>query len=54
MTAPPPLPPRPAYDWRDVFIAAVLAGGFGYGVWKLAKVKLSNNKKRGRGDNRQV
>ncbi|KAI8879544.1 hypothetical protein K501DRAFT_238939 [Backusella circina FSU 941] len=37
MTAPPPLPPRPAYDWRDVFIAAVLAGGFGYGVWKLAK-----------------
>lgn len=36
--APPPLPPRPAYDWRDIFIAAVLAGGVGYGVWTLAKV----------------
>lgn len=35
---PPPLPPRPAYDWRDIFIAAVLAGGVGYGVWTLAKV----------------
>ncbi|KAL9556471.1 hypothetical protein MBANPS3_001864 [Mucor bainieri] len=35
--APPPLPPRPAYDWRDIFIAAVLAGGVGYGVWTLAK-----------------
>jgi peroxin-14 len=34
----PPLPPRPAYDWRDIFIAAVLAGGVGYGVWTLAKV----------------
>ncbi|KAG2195254.1 hypothetical protein INT47_007983, partial [Mucor saturninus] len=34
---PPPLPPRPAYDWRDIFIAAVLAGGVGYGVWTLAK-----------------
>ncbi|KAI8645673.1 peroxisomal membrane anchor protein conserved region-domain-containing protein [Parasitella parasitica] len=33
----PPLPPRPAYDWRDIFIAAVLAGGVGYGVWTLAK-----------------
>lgn len=36
--APPPLPPRPTYDWRDIFIAAVLAGGVGYGVWTLAKV----------------
>lgn len=38
MQHPPPLPPRPAYDWRDIFIAAVLAGGVGYGVWTLAKV----------------
>ena len=36
---PPPVPARPAYDWRDIFIAAVLAGGVGYGVWTLAKVK---------------
>lgn len=36
---PPPLPPRPAYDWRDIFIAAILAGGVGYGVWTLAKVR---------------
>ncbi|KAI8059064.1 peroxisomal membrane anchor protein conserved region-domain-containing protein [Gilbertella persicaria] len=35
--APPPVPARPAYDWRDIFIAAVLAGGVGYGVWTLAK-----------------
>ncbi|ORE12073.1 hypothetical protein BCV72DRAFT_246534 [Rhizopus microsporus var. microsporus] len=34
---PPPLPTRPSYDWRDIFIAAVLAGGVGYGVWTLAK-----------------
>ncbi|OZJ05552.1 hypothetical protein BZG36_01696 [Bifiguratus adelaidae] len=33
----PAVPPRPKYDWRDVFIAAVLAGGVGYGVWQLAK-----------------
>lgn len=38
-TAPPPVPTRPRYDWRDLFIAAVLAGGVGYGVWTLAKVK---------------
>jgi peroxin-14 len=38
--APPPLPPRPSYDWRDIFIAAVLAGGVGYGVWTLAKVEI--------------
>ncbi|KAG2233645.1 peroxisomal membrane anchor protein conserved region-domain-containing protein [Thamnidium elegans] len=37
MQHPPPLPARPAYDWRDIFIAAVLAGGVGYGVWTLAK-----------------
>ncbi|SAM09008.1 hypothetical protein [Absidia glauca] len=36
-TAPPPVPTRPRYDWRDLFIAAVLAGGVGYGVWTLAK-----------------
>ncbi|CAO3703792.1 unnamed protein product [Rhizopus stolonifer] len=33
----PPVPMRPSYDWRDVFIAAVLAGGVGFGVWNLAK-----------------
>ncbi|KAI7872116.1 peroxisomal membrane anchor protein conserved region-domain-containing protein, partial [Spinellus fusiger] len=37
---PPPVPARPAYDWRDVFIAAVLASGVGYGVWRLAKTLL--------------
>ncbi|KAL1921816.1 uncharacterized protein VTP21DRAFT_10458 [Calcarisporiella thermophila] len=35
----PPLPPR--RDWRDVFIACVVAGGFGYGVWTLAKHYLA-------------
>lgn len=35
---PPQVPVRPSYDWRDIFIAAVLAGGLGYGVWNLAKV----------------
>lgn len=34
----PPVPARASYDWRDVFIAAVMAGGVGYGVWHLAKV----------------
>ncbi|KAF7721523.1 peroxisomal membrane protein pex14 [Apophysomyces ossiformis] len=33
----PHVPPRPSYDWRDIFIAAVLAGGVSYGVWTLAK-----------------
>ncbi|KAG2215956.1 hypothetical protein INT45_004090 [Circinella minor] len=33
----PPVPARPKYDWRDVFIAAVLAGGATYGLWTLAK-----------------
>ncbi|KAI8099150.1 peroxisomal membrane anchor protein conserved region-domain-containing protein [Halteromyces radiatus] len=36
-TTPPPVPTRPRYDWRDLFIAAVFAGGIGYGVWTLAK-----------------
>ncbi|KAI8070051.1 peroxisomal membrane anchor protein conserved region-domain-containing protein [Gongronella butleri] len=36
-STPPPVPTRPSYDWRDLFIAAVLAGGVGYGVWFLAK-----------------
>ncbi|KAI8972489.1 peroxisomal membrane anchor protein conserved region-domain-containing protein [Pilobolus umbonatus] len=36
-TLPPPVPARPSFDWRDIFIAAVLAGGFSYGVWTLAK-----------------
>ncbi|KAG0257428.1 peroxisomal membrane protein pex14 [Mortierella polycephala] len=35
MMAPPPLPPK--YDWKDMFIAAVVAGGFSYGMWKIAK-----------------
>lgn len=33
---PPPLPQK--YDWKDMFIAAVVAGGFGYGMWQVAKV----------------
>ena len=36
----PPVPARPKYDWRDVFIAAVLAGGATYGLWTLAKVSF--------------
>ena len=36
--APPPVPARPSYDWRDIFVAATLAGGISYGVWILAKV----------------
>ncbi|KAG0198841.1 peroxisomal membrane protein pex14 [Mortierella sp. GBA30] len=35
MMAPPALPPK--YDWKDMFIAAVVAGGFGYGMWQVAK-----------------
>ncbi|KAF9980348.1 peroxisomal membrane protein pex14 [Modicella reniformis] len=35
MMAPPPLPPK--YDWKDMFIAAVVAGGFSYGLWQIAK-----------------
>ncbi|KAG0296350.1 peroxisomal membrane protein pex14 [Linnemannia gamsii] len=35
MMAPPPLPPK--YDWKDMFIAAVVAGGFSYGMWQVAK-----------------
>ncbi|KAF9275109.1 peroxisomal membrane protein pex14 [Mortierella alpina] len=35
MMAPPPLPPK--YDWKDLFIAAVVAGGFSYGMWQVAK-----------------
>lgn len=37
-STPPPVPTRPRYDWRDIFIAAVFAGGVSYGVWTLAKV----------------
>ncbi|KAF9097831.1 peroxisomal membrane protein pex14, partial [Mortierella sp. AM989] len=32
---PPPLPQK--YDWKDMFIAAVVAGGFSYGMWQIAK-----------------
>lgn len=39
----PPIPPRPKYDWRDIFIGAVLAGGVGYGIWVLAKVHINVN-----------
>ncbi|KAF9996928.1 peroxisomal membrane protein pex14 [Entomortierella chlamydospora] len=36
--APSPPPPLPAkYDWKDMFIAAVVAGGFSYGMWQIAK-----------------
>jgi peroxin-14 len=35
----PPVPARASYDWRDVFIATVMAGSVGYGVWHLAKVR---------------
>ncbi|KAG0322034.1 peroxisomal membrane protein pex14 [Dissophora globulifera] len=36
MMAPAPaLPPK--YDWKDMFIAAVVAGGFSYGLWQVAK-----------------
>ncbi|KAF9439204.1 peroxisomal membrane protein pex14 [Entomortierella beljakovae] len=33
--APPPLPYK--YDWKDMFIGAVVAGGFTYGLWQIAK-----------------
>ncbi|KAF9111857.1 peroxisomal membrane protein pex14 [Mortierella sp. AM989] len=32
---PPPLPYK--YDWKDMFIAAVVAGGFSYSLWQVAK-----------------
>ncbi|KAF9344145.1 peroxisomal membrane protein pex14 [Mortierella sp. AD094] len=35
MGPPPPLPAK--YDWKDMFIAAVVAGGFSYGMWQIAK-----------------
>lgn len=34
---PPPLPPK--YTWKDMFIGAVVAGGFSYGIWQIAKVR---------------
>ncbi|KAJ2715128.1 peroxisomal membrane protein pex14 [Coemansia spiralis] len=34
---PPRPPPRPHLDWKDYFIAAVVAGGLGYGLFMLAK-----------------
>ncbi|KAJ1894367.1 peroxisomal membrane protein pex14 [Kickxella alabastrina] len=30
-------PPRPHLDWKDYFIAAVVAGGLGYGLYMFAK-----------------
>lgn len=41
MMAPPPLPAK--YDWKDMFIAAVVAGGFSYGMWQVAKVRTVGN-----------
>ncbi|KAI9497424.1 peroxisomal membrane anchor protein conserved region-domain-containing protein [Zychaea mexicana] len=38
--AQPFVPQRPSYDWRDIFVAAALAGGVSYGVWTLAKKLL--------------
>ncbi|KAI8140893.1 peroxisomal membrane anchor protein conserved region-domain-containing protein [Fennellomyces sp. T-0311] len=38
--APPPIPQRPTYDWRDIFVAGVLASGVSYGIWTLAKKLL--------------
>ncbi|KAJ2784291.1 peroxisomal membrane protein pex14 [Coemansia interrupta] len=35
--APPAPPPRPHLDWKDYFIAAVVAGGLGYGLYMFAK-----------------
>ncbi|KAJ2003320.1 peroxisomal membrane protein pex14 [Coemansia thaxteri] len=35
--APPVAPPRPHLDWKDYFIAAVVAGGLGYGLYMLVK-----------------
>ncbi|KAJ1677693.1 peroxisomal membrane protein pex14, partial [Spiromyces aspiralis] len=36
--APPPVPPpRPSMDWKDYFIAAVVAGGVGYGLYVVIK-----------------
>ncbi|KAJ2559384.1 peroxisomal membrane protein pex14 [Coemansia sp. RSA 1933] len=32
---PPPPPSRPPLDWKDYFIAAVVAGGLGYGLYVL-------------------
>ncbi|OMJ27524.1 Peroxisomal membrane protein PER10 [Smittium culicis] len=37
----PAPPPRPKYDWKDFFIAAVVAGGLGYGIYELTKVLSS-------------
>ncbi|KAJ1758353.1 peroxisomal membrane protein pex14 [Coemansia sp. RSA 1752] len=33
----PPAPARPALDWKDFFIAAVVAGGLGYGLILMVK-----------------
>ncbi|KAJ2499298.1 peroxisomal membrane protein pex14 [Coemansia sp. RSA 1972] len=33
----PPAPARPSLDWKDFFIAAVVAGGLGYGLILMAK-----------------
>lgn len=37
MAPPSGPPPRPHLDWKDYFIAAVMAGGLGYGLYMLAK-----------------
>ncbi|KAJ2580288.1 peroxisomal membrane protein pex14 [Coemansia sp. RSA 1836] len=51
--APPVAPPRPPLDWKDYFIAAVVAGGLGYGLYMLA-VKYIRPMLLARDDNRRL
>ncbi|KAJ2827654.1 peroxisomal membrane protein pex14, partial [Coemansia furcata] len=51
--APPAAPPRPHLDWKDYFIAAVVAGGLGYGLYMLA-VKYIRPLLLARDDNRRL
>ncbi|KAJ2746166.1 peroxisomal membrane protein pex14 [Coemansia sp. BCRC 34301] len=51
--APPAAPPRPHLDWKDYFIAAVVAGGIGYGLYMLA-VKYIRPMLLARDDNRRL
>ncbi|KAJ2733403.1 peroxisomal membrane protein pex14 [Coemansia sp. BCRC 34962] len=49
----PAAPPRPPLDWKDYFIAAVVAGGLGYGLYMLA-VKYIRPLLLARDDNRRL
>ncbi|KAJ2047946.1 peroxisomal membrane protein pex14 [Coemansia sp. S16] len=51
--APPVAPPRPHLDWKDYFIAAVVAGGLGYGLYMLA-IKYIRPMLLARDDNRRL